>query len=60
VAVEILLRVRRGTGDRLDGSARISGDTEVREFSGMLELMRVFEELVPAHEEQTDADEPRC
>jgi hypothetical protein len=48
VAVEILLRVTRGAGDRLDGSARISGDNEVREFSGMLELMRVFEELIPA------------
>ena len=47
VAVEILLRVTRGTGDRLDGSARISGGDEIREFSGMLELMRVFEELVP-------------
>jgi hypothetical protein len=48
VAVEILLRVTRGAGDRLDGSACISGGTEVREFSGMLELMRVFEELIPA------------
>jgi hypothetical protein len=48
VAVEILLRVSRGAGDRLDGSACISGGTEVREFSGMLELMRVFEELIPA------------
>jgi hypothetical protein len=55
VAVEILLRVRRGAGDRLDGSACISGGSEVREFSGMLELMRVFEELIPAHDERMDA-----
>jgi hypothetical protein len=55
VAVEILLRVRRGAGDRLDGSACISGGSEVREFSGMLELMRVFEELIPAHDERADA-----
>jgi hypothetical protein len=55
VAVEILLRVTRGAGDRLDGSARVSGDTEVREFSGMLDLMRVFEELVPAQPPPTDA-----
>ena len=48
MAVEILLRVTRGAGDRLDGSARISGGDDVREFSGMLELMRVFEELIPA------------
>jgi hypothetical protein len=54
VAVDILLRVRRGTGDRLDGSACINGGTEVREFSGMLELMRVFEELVPVPEEPAD------
>jgi hypothetical protein len=66
VAVEILLRVRRGAGDRLDGSACISGGTDVREFSGMLELMRVFEELIPAHDERMDApvadpppDDPR-
>jgi hypothetical protein len=60
VAVEIVLRMRRGTGDRLDGTARASDGTDVREFSGMLELMRVFEELVPTHEEQTDADGPCC
>ncbi len=40
MAVEILLRVRRGAGDRLDGSACVSGGTEIREFSGMLELLR--------------------
>ena len=55
MAVEILLRVRRGAGDRLDGSACISGGTDVREFSGMLELMRVFEELIPAHAEWVDS-----
>ena len=55
VAVEILLRVRRGAGDRLDGSACISGGTDVRTFSGMLELMRVFEELIPEHDERMDA-----
>ena len=55
VAVEILLRVRRGAGDRLDGSACISGGTDVRTFSGMLELMRVFEELIPEHDERRDA-----
>jgi hypothetical protein len=66
VAVEILLRVRRGAGDRLDGSASIRGGRDVREFSGMLELMRVFEELIPAYDERTDTrvgdpppDEPR-
>jgi len=55
VAVEILLRVTRGPGDRLDGSACISGAIDVREFSGMLELMRVFEELIPTLEPSTAA-----
>jgi len=48
VEVEILLRVTRGAGDRLDGSASVIGGSEIRGFSGMLELMRVFEDLVPA------------
>jgi hypothetical protein len=48
VAVEILLRVTRGDGDRLDGSANVIGNSEVHEFSGMLELLRVFEDLIPA------------
>jgi hypothetical protein len=47
VATEILLRVTRGAGDRLNGSAVLAGDAEVHEFSGMLELMRVFEDLIP-------------
>ena len=47
VAIEILLRVTRGSGDRLNGSAKVAGDAEVHEFSGMLELMRVFEDLIP-------------
>jgi len=54
VAVEIVLQVTRGAGDRLDGSAHISGDDDVRAFSGMLELMRVFEELIPALGQPTD------
>jgi hypothetical protein len=54
VAVEILLWVTRGAGDRLDGSACISGGSNVRKFSGMLELMRVFEELVPALGQATE------
>ena len=55
MAVEILLRVTRDGGDRLGGSASIIGDSGVRQFSGMLELMRVFEELVPADEPGTHA-----
>jgi hypothetical protein len=47
VAIEILLRVTRGAGDRLNGSAKVTTSSDVREFSGMLELMRVFEDLIP-------------
>jgi hypothetical protein len=56
VTVEILLRVTRGDDDRLDGSASVVGHPEVREFSGTLELMRVFEDLVPAGEPADGAD----
>jgi hypothetical protein len=47
VTIEILLRVTRDAGDRLYGSAKLTGGSEAREFSGMLELMRVFDDLIP-------------
>lgn len=47
MAIEILLRVTRGAGDRLDGSASVAGGPDIHHFSGMLELMRVFEDLIP-------------
>ena len=56
VGMEIVLRVTRGVGDRLAGSARLSGGDDVREFSGMLELMRVFEELIPTRGQPTDPE----
>ena len=45
--VELVMHISRGEDDRLTGSVRSARDPEVREFSGMLELMRVFEDLVP-------------
>lgn len=45
--VELLMRVSRVEDDRLTGTVRTTGGSDVREFSGMLELMRVFEDLVP-------------
>jgi hypothetical protein len=48
VAVELVMQVRRGEGDRLIGNVRLAQGADAREFSGTLELMRVFEELVPA------------
>ncbi len=48
VAVELVMQVSRGEGDRLIGSVRPAREADARDFSGTLELMRVFEELVPA------------
>jgi hypothetical protein len=59
VAVEILLRVTRDDDGRLGGSASVIGRPEVREFSGTLELMRVFEDLVPAEARGTDGADAR-
>ncbi len=50
VTVNLRLEVTRGEDDRLTGIVRTDTPAEVRAFSGTLELMRVFEELVPAHE----------
>ena len=41
------MQVTRGNDDRLTGTVRTERDAAVHEFSGTLELMRVFEELVP-------------
>ena len=48
VAVELILQVSRSEDDRLSGTVRLGTETETRRFSGTLELMRVFEDLVPA------------
>ena len=45
--VELVMHVSRGDDNRLTGNVRTARDPEAREFSGMLELMRVFEDLVP-------------
>jgi hypothetical protein len=44
--VELVLQVSRGEDDRLSGSVRVGGAEDTYEFSGTLELMRVFEELI--------------
>jgi hypothetical protein len=46
--VQLLLHVERGEDNRLSGTVRVPDAPEVRAFSGTLELMRAFEELVPA------------
>ena len=50
VTVNLRLEVTRGEDNRLSGTVRADTPAEVRAFSGTLELMRVFEELVPARE----------
>jgi hypothetical protein len=45
--VDLLLRVARSTDNRLTGTVTVNGSANARDFSGTLELMRAFEELVP-------------
>jgi hypothetical protein len=45
VTVDLRLLVTRADDDRLSGT--VTGAGAVRSFSGVLELMRVFEDLVP-------------
>jgi hypothetical protein len=57
VAVKLLMQVSRGEDSRLTGTVHAADGTDTRRFSGTLELMRVFEELVPVagRPEATDA-----
>jgi hypothetical protein len=50
VTVNLRLEVTRGEDNRLSGTVRTDTGAEARAFSGTLELMRVFEELVPTHD----------
>jgi hypothetical protein len=45
--VDLRLRVTRGEDGRLSGTVGSADRSQVRTFSGTLELMRAFEELVP-------------
>lgn len=47
MTVDLWLQVSRSADNRLSGTVRREGGHDVRDFSGTLELMRVFEELVP-------------
>ena len=48
MTVELIMQVSSGEDNRLSDTARRGNAAEARIFSGTLELMRVFEELVPA------------
>jgi hypothetical protein len=45
--LELVLQVSRSAEDRLSGTVRLRDGSELHRFSGTLELMRVFEDLVP-------------
>ena len=48
MTVELIMQVSRSRDNRLSGTVRLGDGAKHRGFSGALELMRVFEELVPA------------
>lgn len=56
--VALRIHVSRGEDNRLSGTVSTTDDdaVEVRSFSGTLELMRVFEELVPVDSATAEAD----
>jgi hypothetical protein len=58
--VALRIHVSRGEDNRLSGTVSTTDEAEVRSFSGTLELMRVFEELVPVEGVPADADASRA
>ncbi|MFZ0041311.1 MAG: hypothetical protein WAK93_08395 [Solirubrobacteraceae bacterium] len=46
MAVDLLIHVARGDDNRLSGTVRAQDGDEIRSFSGTLELLRVFEDLL--------------
>ena len=55
MSVELVMRVSRSEDERLSGTVRAADAAVPREFSGTLELLRVFEDLVPI---DSDDEEP--
>ncbi len=47
MAVDLHLQVSRSADNRLSGTVCLPDGRDAHAFSGTLELMRVFEELVP-------------
>ncbi|HEY1711961.1 MAG TPA: hypothetical protein VGG07_03610 [Solirubrobacteraceae bacterium] len=46
MAIDLHIRIARGDDDRLSGTVRTVDADEVRPFSGTLELLHVFEDLL--------------
>jgi hypothetical protein len=59
MTVELVMQVSRGDDDRLSGTVRLRGAADTHVFSGTLELMRVFEDLVPRDRSMKEAKPPR-
>lgn len=55
MAVQLVMLVTRSGDNRLSGTVRRVEGRNARDFSGTLELMRAFEELVPISGEPGDA-----
>jgi hypothetical protein len=58
VAVDLLLHLTRSTSNHVSGTVRTISGSEIRTFSGTLELMWVFEELVPVSDDALQSPEP--
>lgn len=50
MSVELIIRAARDRDNRLTGTVRVADAPEAQRFSGTLELLRVFETLVPCHD----------
>lgn len=48
--------ISRSKDDRLTGRVRVGDTPDLHEFSGTLELLRVFEDLVPPEQSGTEDD----
>ena len=55
LTVDLHLQVSRSADNRLSGTVWLPDGRDAHAFSGTLELMRVFEELVPAGLDETVA-----
>lgn len=50
MSVELIIRAARDRDNRLTGTVRAADAPATQSFSGTLELLRVFETLVPRHD----------
>jgi hypothetical protein len=53
MAIDLHIHVARGDDKRLEGTIRAQDADEARPFSGTLEMLRVFEDLLAADVDAT-------